>query len=184
MKYASVKGGIRNLIEYRRLLGTLITRDLRVKYRDTFIGFWWVLIQPLLMLSTYALVFGYIFGSRWQNKGSTGDFVLLLFCGLIIYVMFSDTVNRATTVIRSQPNFIKKVVFPVEILPMVILGSAIFNAVVNFTILFILILKGLRQVEDDVWLVSFMDYDMAYFDMESSRVQTLENPFGPKVLGM
>lgn len=140
MKYASVKGGIRNLIEYRRLLGTLITRDLRVKYRDTFIGFWWVLIQPLLMLSTYALVFGYIFSSRWQNKGTTGDFVLLLFCGLIIYVMFSDTVNRATTVIRSQPNFIKKVVFPVEILPMVILGSAIFNAVVNFTILFILIL--------------------------------------------
>lgn len=43
---------------------------------------------------------------------------------------------------------------------------------------------GLRQVEDDVWLVSFMDYDMAYFDMESSRVQALENPFGPKVLGM
>ena len=43
---------------------------------------------------------------------------------------------------------------------------------------------GLRQVDDDVWLVSFMDYDMAYFDMESSRVQALENPFGPKVLGM
>ena len=43
---------------------------------------------------------------------------------------------------------------------------------------------GLRQVEEDVWLVSFMDYDMAYFDMESSRVQALENPFGPKVLGM
>ena len=43
---------------------------------------------------------------------------------------------------------------------------------------------GLRQVEDDVWLVSFMDYDMAYFDMESHKVSALENPFGPKVLGM
>ena len=42
---------------------------------------------------------------------------------------------------------------------------------------------GLRQVEDDVWLVSFMDYDMAYFDMESHKVSALENPFGPKVLG-
>ena len=43
---------------------------------------------------------------------------------------------------------------------------------------------GLRQVEDDVWLVSFMEYDMGYFDLESHRVQALENPFGPKVLTM
>lgn len=140
MKPSSVKGGIHNLIEHRRLLGTLIARDLRVKYRDTFIGFWWMLIQPVLMLSTYALVFGGIFGSRWQNKGTVGDFVLLLFCGLILYVMFSDTINRTTNVIRSQPNFIKKVVFPLEILPMVILGSAIFSALINFSILFVLIL--------------------------------------------
>ena len=51
-------------------------------------------------------------------------------------------------------------------------------------LLLLVMVMGLRQVEDDVWLVSFMDYDMAYFDMESSRVQALENPFGPKVLGM
>lgn len=140
MKASSVLGGIQNLIEYRRLLETLIVRDLRVKYRDTFIGFWWMLIQPLLMLSTYAFVFGGIFGSRWQNKGTTADFVLLLFTGLILYVMFSDTINRSTTVIRSQPNFIKKVVFPLEILPMVILGSALFSAVINFSILFVLTL--------------------------------------------
>lgn len=140
MKHPNVMGGIHNLIEYRRLLGTLIARDMRVKYRDTFIGFWWMLIQPMLMLSTYALVFGVIFGSRWQNTGTTGDFVLLLFCGLILYVMFSDTINRTTTVIRSQPNFIKKVVFPLEILPMVILGSAILSALINFSILFVLTL--------------------------------------------
>lgn len=140
MKAFSVIGGIQNLIEYRRLLETLIVRDLRVKYRDTFIGFWWMLIQPLLMLSTYALVFGEVFGSRWQNKGTTGDFVLLLFTGLILYVMFSDTINRSTTVIRSQPNFIKKVVFPLEILPMVMLGSALFGALINFSILFVLTL--------------------------------------------
>jgi lipopolysaccharide transport system permease protein len=140
VKPSTVKGGIHMLIQYRRLLRTLIARDLRVKYRDTFIGFWWMLIQPLLMLSTYALVFGGIFGSRWQNKGTAWDFVLLLFCGLILFVMFSDTVNRTTTVIRSQPNFIKKVVFPLEILPIVILGSAIFSALINFTILFVLTL--------------------------------------------
>lgn len=138
MKYPGLIGGVHNLIEFRRLLETLIVRDLHVKYRDTFIGFWWMLIQPILMISTYAFVFGGVFGSRWQNKGTVGDFVLLLFCGLIIYVMLSDTINRATTVIRSQPNFIKKVVFPLEILPMVILGSAVFSALVNFLILFIL----------------------------------------------
>jgi lipopolysaccharide transport system permease protein len=140
MKRSSILCALNNLVEYRQLLGTLIARDLRTKYRDTFIGFWWMLIQPLLMLSTYALVFGGIFGSRWQNKGTAGDYVTLLFCGLIIYSLFSDTINRSTTVIRSQPNFIKKVVFPLEILPIVILGSAIFSALVNFVLLLILII--------------------------------------------
>lgn len=156
MNYSNVSGGIRNLLEYRRLLGTLVARDLRVKYRDTFIGSWWMLIQPLLMLSTYALVFGGIFGSRWQNKGTTGDFVLLLFCGLILYVMFSDTINRSTTVIRSQPNFIKKVVFPLEILPMVILGSAIFSAVINFSILLVLTLVVNFSIEPTAIFLPFV----------------------------
>lgn len=147
MKHSNVQGGLQNLFQYRGLLHTLIARDLRVKYRDTFIGFWWVLIQPLLMLATYALVFGGIFGSRWQSTGTTGDFVLTLFCGLIVYVMFSDTINRSTTVIRSQPNFIKKVVFPLEILPMVMLGSAIFSAAVNFAILLVLVLAINHGIE-------------------------------------
>lgn len=138
MYYTTVSGGFRNLLRHRRLLGTLIARDLRVKYRDTFIGFWWMLLHPLLMLSTYALVFGVIFGSRWQNKGTAGDFVLLLFCGLILYGLFSDTINRCTTAIRSQPNFVKKVVFPLEILPVVLLGSALFSALVNVAILLVL----------------------------------------------
>jgi lipopolysaccharide transport system permease protein len=73
--------------------------------------------------------------------------VLLLFCGLIIYGIFSDTINRATTVIRSQPNFIKKVVFPLEILPMVVLGSAIFSATVNFLILLVLALAVNHGIE-------------------------------------
>lgn len=150
MKSSTVIGGFHNLVEYRRLLGTLVARDLRVKYRDTFIGFWWMLVHPLLMLSTYALVFGVIFGSRWQSKGTTGDFVLLLFCGLILYGLFSDTISRCTTAIRSQPNFVKKVVFPLEILPIVLLGSALFSALVNFLILLVLALVVNLGIEPTV----------------------------------
>jgi ABC-type polysaccharide/polyol phosphate export permease len=68
MNYSTVSGGIGNLLEYRRLLSTLIARDLRVKYRDTIIGFWWMLLQPLLMLSTYAIVFGFL-GRDGRIKG-------------------------------------------------------------------------------------------------------------------
>lgn len=129
---------LKSLNNNKHLLYSLVLRDIKLKYASTTIGFSWLVIQPLLMLATYTLVFGVIFKSRWNGNGTILDYVLTLFAGLTIYVCFSDTINRATTVIRSQPNFIKKVVFPVDILPIVVLGSSLFNVLLNIVLVFVM----------------------------------------------
>lgn len=152
----TVVAGALGVYRNRALVKTLSIRDFRIKYRETMLGFWWMVLQPLLMLTTYALVFGKIFGSRWQGSGTTEEFVLLLFCGLTVYVLFSDTINRATTAIKSQPNFVKKVVFPLEILPIVILASSVGSALVNAGILAALLLLSDLQISMTALLAPFL----------------------------
>lgn len=140
MKVFSVSSGFSSLTLHRPLLKTLVIRDVHTKYRETIFGYWWLVLYPVLMLATYSFIFGGIFKSRWLNQGGITDFVAMLYCGLIIFGIFSDSVNRATTSIRSQPNFVKKVVFPLELLPMVLVGSSVFSALINLCLLTLLIL--------------------------------------------
>lgn len=140
MKASSVSSGFSSLVLHRDLLKTLVVRDVHTKYRETIFGYWWLIAYPILMLATYSFIFGGIFKSRWLNQGGITDFVAMLYCGLIIFGIFSDSINRATTAIRSQPNFVKKVVFPLELLPLVLVGSSVFSALINLGLLIILVL--------------------------------------------
>lgn len=124
-----------SLLKHHDLLKSLIKREVRTKYRNATLGMSWMIINPLLLLGTYTLVFGFIYGNKWRNLDTTGDFVLMLFCGLIIYMIFSETMSRSCITIRSQPNLIKKVVFPLEILPLVVVGTCVFTACINLLIL-------------------------------------------------
>jgi len=139
MQKSLVSIGIHNVVRYRHLLKTLIVRDIHAKYRETIFGYWWLVFYPILMLTTYSFVFGGVFQSRWLNQGGISDFVAMLYCGLIVYGIFSDSINRATSVVRSQTNFVKKIIFPLEILPVVVVGSAVFAALVSVGLLVILI---------------------------------------------
>ncbi|MBV5280543.1 MAG: ABC transporter permease, partial [Actinobacteria bacterium] len=106
--------------------------------RGTVLGFAWLVVYPVLMMCVYSLVFGGVFKSRWSNQGSMGEFVIMLFCGLIVFTVFSEVANRAPGVITGNPNYVKKVVFPLELLPLVSLGVAMFNALISFVILCLL----------------------------------------------
>jgi len=116
-------------------LRSLIKREIRVRYRSAALGLAWLIINPLLLLATYTLVFGVIFTRKSGVGESLGDFILTLFCGLTLYWFFAETMNRSCSVIRSQPNLVKKVVFPVEILPLVSLGASVFSVCLNLLIL-------------------------------------------------
>jgi lipopolysaccharide transport system permease protein len=140
VKAYSVRGGVVEVLSQRQLLIDLVTREIQSRYRGTVLGFAWLVVYPVLMMCVYSLVFGGVFKSRWSNQGSMGEFVIMLFCGLIVFTVFSEVANRAPGVITGNPNYVKKVVFPLELLPLVSLGVAMFNALISFVILCLLIL--------------------------------------------
>jgi lipopolysaccharide transport system permease protein len=120
----------------RALLRRMTWREISSRYRESVLGTIWAVVNPLLMLSIYTFVFGYMLKSRWPGQGDSKLlFAVTLFAGLIVNTMFAETVNNSTKVITDNANYVKKVVFPLEMLPLVILGSALFHAAVSFGIL-------------------------------------------------
>jgi lipopolysaccharide transport system permease protein len=101
-------------------------------------GLVWSLFNPLLTLFTYTFVFSVVFKSRWgpeDTNGSHVTFAIVLFSGMTVYGLFAECVNRAPHLITSNINFVKKVIFPLEILPWVAIGSALFHAAINVGVL-------------------------------------------------
>ena len=127
----------------RDLIRRLTHRDITGKYKGSALGAAWSLLTPLLMLAVYTFVFSEVFQSRWTAGEDQGtlDFAVNLFTGLIIFNLFAETVNNSPDLITRNPNYVKKVVFPLEILPAVTLGSAMFNGAASLVIL--LLFKGL-----------------------------------------
>ncbi len=119
----------------RSLLKTLVQREVVGRYRGSVMGILWSLFNPVLMLFVYTFVFSFIFKSRWSSgSDSRTEFALVLFAGLIVFNLFSECVNRAPGLILSNANYVKKVVFPLELLPWVALGSALFHTAISFAV--------------------------------------------------
>ncbi len=119
----------------RYLLGQLVKRDVLLRYRGAMFGVAWIFLSPLLMLTIFAFIFGHIFQARWPQQDTGIPFWLLLYSGLIAFNIFADTVSRAPTSVRGYPSFVKKIIFPVNILPVVPLGAALVHGGFNFLVL-------------------------------------------------
>ena len=123
---------VNSIISNRSLLYGLVKREIIGRYRGSMMGLFWSFFNPLLMLTVYTFVFSVVFKARWSGgSGSTIEFAMVLFSGLITFNLFAENVNRSPALILSNVNYVKKVVFPLEILPVVVLGSAIFHFLVN-----------------------------------------------------
>jgi len=109
----------RSLWSSRELLTQIVQRNIQSRYRASMFGLFWMMATPIFMLAVYTFVFSVIFKARWGD--SFGDskmaFALIIFCGLSIFNIFSEGIGSACTVIPSNKNYVKKVVFPLEILP-------------------------------------------------------------------
>lgn len=110
---------------HRYLLSQLIKRDVLLRYRGAMFGVLWIFLSPLLMLLVFAYVFEQIFQARWTSTPHELPFWILLYAGLIPFNLFSESLTRAPTAVRGYPSYVKKIVFPIHILPLVPLGSAI-----------------------------------------------------------
>jgi lipopolysaccharide transport system permease protein len=117
----------------RDLIWQFTHRAIELRHRGSRLGAFWALLNPLSMLALYFFIFGYIYDTRFgQLAGETKyDFSLALFLGLSLFHVFTETLSAAPSVILTNPNFVKKVVFPLEVLPVAQLGAAAFHLSVS-----------------------------------------------------
>lgn len=132
---------VRCLWQQRHLIQQLTKRDIQSRYRGSALGIAWSFGTPLLMLVVYTVVFSGIFKARWGtastlNGDSSSHFALILFSGLMIHNFFSECLTRAPHIILQNATFVTKVVFPLEVLPPMLLISSFFNYSISLCVLF------------------------------------------------
>ena len=129
----------RALWKNRELWWRLTEREVLGRYRGSLLGIGWSFITPLAMLAVYTFVFSQVFKARWGGLEQAGPlgFAVNLFAGLIVFNLFSECVNRAPGLVVANPNYVKKVVFPLEILGCVAVGNAGFHALTSLLILLV-----------------------------------------------
>ncbi|CAI8975651.1 MULTISPECIES: ABC transporter permease [Pseudomonas] len=139
-KTSNLYGLSKNLILHRHLIFQMTKREVIGRYRGSVLGLLWSFLNPLMMLSVYTFVFSVVFKSRWGisppgTEESKTMFAIMLFAGLIVHAVFAEVINRSPSIVLSNVNYVKKVVFPLEILPIVTLGAALFHGLVSLSVL-------------------------------------------------
>lgn len=124
---------IRNLLRHRDLVRQIAARDIAGRYRNSLLGMFWAVITPLVLLAIYTFVFSTVLKSKWGTSATetAGEFAITLFCGMLMFNVFAEVFTRAPTLVLSNPNLVKKVVFPLEVLVPAALLTALFNLVVG-----------------------------------------------------
>lgn len=128
-----------SLIGHSSLVLELAKRDVQGRYRGASFGLLWSLISPFLMLMIYAFAFGSVMKGRWpQIEAGHTSFSIILFAGLIVHGFFAECFNKSVSLITSNPNFVKRVIFPLEILPWPMVLSALFHVAMNLAVFIVL----------------------------------------------
>jgi len=120
----------------RHLLIELTKRDLLSRYKGSYLGLLWSIITPLLMLGVYTFVFSVVFNAKWNTTDTSHiSFGITMFAGMIIFNLFSEVLIKSTTIVVTNPNYVKKVVFPTEVFPIVLFLSALVHAGISLIVL-------------------------------------------------
>lgn len=136
---------LRSVWRHRDLVWQMTERDARSRYRGSAGGLAWVAVQPILMLTVYTLFFTALVPSRWPGADAgPAQFALTLFVGLLLHGLLAEMFTRAPALVTGNPNLVKKVLFPLEVLPVIALGSALFHLAIGVAIwvVFHLVLRG------------------------------------------
>jgi lipopolysaccharide transport system permease protein len=134
---------ILSLFRRRALIAALVRRDLAGRYRGAAFGALWAVAEPLVLLAVYTLVFGVLFRLRSEGDSSLLSYSLEIFCGIVPWLMLSETLNRSVTVMLENVSLVKKVIFPGEVLPLkVVLAAAVQQVIGTGVLFFALIVLG------------------------------------------
>ena len=156
-----------HLWQYRDLIIQLTRREVISRYKGSIIGLGWAVIHPLLMLSVYTYVFSIVFSSRWKHEPGEIDtpFVLILFIGLITFQIFSEAINSAPSLVLDNANYVKKVIFPLEILVVIKCLSTLINAFFSLAALIIGFLLLMHFLHWTILLLPIVWLPMIFFTM-------------------
>lgn len=126
-----------NLWNSRELIDQMIKREVVGRYKGSIMGLAWSFLNPVFMLIVYTFVFSVIFKVRWGTgiEESKTQFAVVLFVGMIVHGLFSEVLNRAPSLILHNVNYVKKVIFPLEILPVISIGVALFHSLISLGVL-------------------------------------------------
>ena len=161
----------------RGLIRNFVVRDLRMRYIGSFIGFFWSVIHPIVLLISYTFVFSVILGQRPLPDSGTTSFPLFLFCSILPWLFFQDSLQRSSTVVIDHANLVTKTLFPTEILPLVVLLAAVVNHAIGFAILLAIILFTLGKVSVFILLVPVYFVILALFTLGLSWLVAGVNVF-------
>lgn len=127
----------RTIWRYRSLVFQLAKRDVDARYRGSVLGLLWSLLTPLSMLAIYTFVFGVVLRARWPQSasGEVGHYAIISFWGLTVFNLLSDTLNRSCRLISSNPNYVKKIAFPLEVMIVSLLASNLFQMLASLAVL-------------------------------------------------
>jgi lipopolysaccharide transport system permease protein len=141
-----------------KLIYRLAEREIQSRYRGSILGVVWLFAIPIVMLSIYTFVFSVVFQAKWQMGGTDSklDFAFLLFAGLSVYNLFAESIGRAPTLVLDNPSYVKKVVFPLHILPWVAIVVSLFNCVISLGLLLIAIVFFRGPLPETAWALPFV----------------------------
>jgi len=155
-------------VRQRVLIGQVAKRDVVSRYKGSYLGIVWSLVTPLLMLCVYGFVFTVLFkqsgNSSWPDSSKL-DFPLTLFCGLIAYNVFAEVISRAPVLVTSNPNYVKKVRFPLEILAIAALYTALVNGGFGLAILLVGWIALHHSISSTIWLSPLMLLPLCIFTL-------------------
>lgn len=135
-----------SILQHWPLIRQMVVREVVGRYKGTIIGIGWSAFTPIFMLTVYTFVFSTVFKARWGvgDDNNNVNFAVVLFVGLIVHGLFAEVINRAPSLIASNVSYVKKVIFPLEILPIIAVGGALFQSFTSVLVLLcgILFLNG------------------------------------------
>lgn len=137
MNLVSISNLYKSILANWELIYQMIERELLGRYKGSILGIAWSFLNPILMLVVYTLVFSVVFKAKWglSTSESSVEFALILFTGMIVFNFFAEVINKAPFLIIHNINYVKKIVFPLEILSIVSIGAALIHAFIGFIIL-------------------------------------------------
>src|SRR5215468_6891493 len=149
-------GWLKRLAANKSLLKNLIIRDLKHRYVGSIGGFLWTVVHPLVLLASYTFIFGIVWPVQLGPEGGTDSFAVFLLCGLLPWMLFSDTVVRNCSAISDNAPLITKTIIPAEILPISITISNLVHHFIGLAIV-LAVLAGFYSVHISVmWIVLYM----------------------------